>query len=130
MVYVVKRHEDKVLKLKKALCGLKQAPRAWNSCIDKYFQENGSTRCKNKYVLYKMKLNENLLLVCIYVDDLIFIGNNPSMFQDFKNDLSKEFDMTDIGLMAYYLGIEINKWRMEFSFLNKPMQKTCSRSLT
>ena len=39
--YVVKRHEDKVLRLKKALYGLKQAPRAWNSKIDKYFQEKG-----------------------------------------------------------------------------------------
>ena len=85
MGFAIKGEEGKVLKLKNALYGLKQALRAWNSCIDKYFQHNGFTRCQHEYALYVKKFdNGDILLVCIYVDDLIFTGNNPSLFEDFK----------------------------------------------
>ena len=43
------------------------------------------------------------------MDDLIFTRNNLSMFEDFKKAMMKEFKMTDIGLMAYYLGIEVKQ---------------------
>jgi hypothetical protein len=48
-------------------------------------------------------------IFCLYVDDLIFTGNNPSMFEDFKKAMTQEFEMTDIGLMSYYLGIEVKQ---------------------
>ncbi|XP_019248334.1 PREDICTED: uncharacterized protein LOC109227589 [Nicotiana attenuata] len=108
--FVVKNHEDKMLRLKKALYGLKQAPRAWNSCIDKYFQDNRCARCLHEYALYlKVHTNGDILLVCLYVDDLIFTGNNSSLFEAFKKDMSCEFEMTDIGLMSYYLGLEVKQ---------------------
>ena len=56
-----------------------------------------------------MHKNGDILIVCLYVDYLIFIGNNPSMFEDFKKVMTKEFEMTNIGLMAYYLGIEVKQ---------------------
>ncbi|KAE8729726.1 hypothetical protein F3Y22_tig00003403pilonHSYRG00088 [Hibiscus syriacus] len=102
----VKGHEDKVLMLKKALYGLKQAPRACNSRIDKYFQENGFNKCPYEHALYIKIKDEDILIVCLYVDDLIFTGSNPSMFIEFKDVMMKEFEMIDMGLMEYYLGIE------------------------
>ncbi|KAK2965860.1 hypothetical protein RJ640_027147 [Escallonia rubra] len=42
-------------------------------------------------------------------DDLIFTGNNSSMFKELKNAMAQEFEMTDIGLMSYYLGIEVKQ---------------------
>ncbi|GKV40705.1 hypothetical protein SLEP1_g48314 [Rubroshorea leprosula] len=107
--YVVKGEENKVLKLKKALYGLKQAPRAWNCRIDRYFQENGFVKCPYEYALYVKVSNGGILIVCLYVDDLIFTGNNPRMFEEFKRAMSNEFEMTDIGLMSYYLGIEVKQ---------------------
>ena len=108
--YVVEGREDKVLKLKKALYGLKQAPRAWNSRNEKYFQVNGFSKCPREHALYcKVHKNGDILIVCLYVDDLIFTGNNPGMFEDFKKAKTKEFEMTNIGLMAYYLGIEVKQ---------------------
>ncbi len=47
--------------------------------------------------------------MCLYVDDLIFTGSNPRMFDEFKKVMTREFEMTDIGLMAYYLGIEVKQ---------------------
>ncbi|KAH9697055.1 hypothetical protein KPL71_023445 [Citrus sinensis] len=107
--YVVKGHEDKVLRLKKALYGLKQAPRAWNRRIDKYFQEKGFIKCPYEHALYVKEKDGDILTVCLYVDDLIFTGSNPSLFEEFKRVMIKEFEMTDIGLMAYYLGIEVKQ---------------------
>ncbi|KZV57123.1 putative galacturonosyltransferase 3 [Dorcoceras hygrometricum] len=108
--YMVKGHEDKVLKLKKALYVLKQAPRAWNSRIATYFKENGLAKCPLEHALY-VKLNKDgdILIVCLYVDDLIFIGNKPTTFDDFKRAMANEFEMTDLGLLSYYLGIEVEQ---------------------
>ena len=47
--------------------------------------------------------------MCLYVDDLIFTGCNSSMFDDFKKEMMKEFEMTDIGCMPYYLNIEVKQ---------------------
>jgi len=109
MRYKVKGHEDKVLKLNKALYRLKQAQMAWYSRTDGYFLKNGFVKCPYEHVIYvKIKENGDTLIVCLYMDDLIFIGTNPKMFRDFKQTMIKEFDMTDIGI-SYYLGIEIKK---------------------
>ena len=63
-------------RLKKALYGLKQAPKSWYSRIDSYLIENGFHRSESEPMLYT-KLNEkgNMLIVFLYVDDLIFIGD-------------------------------------------------------
>ena len=108
--YVRKGKEDKVYKLKKTLYRLKQAPRAWNARIDKYFQENGFEKCPHEHTLYmKVKEGGGMLFVCLYVDDLIFTGNDSRLFDEFKKSMIKEFDMTDIGLMGHFLGIEVKQ---------------------
>eukprot|EP00268_Persea_americana_P053619 TRINITY_DN60865_c0_g1_i1.p1 TRINITY_DN60865_c0_g1~~TRINITY_DN60865_c0_g1_i1.p1 ORF type:complete len:349 (+),score=54.58 TRINITY_DN60865_c0_g1_i1:103-1047(+) len=106
--YVVEGHEDKVLKLKKALYRLKQVPRAWYTRIDSYFQENGFLKCSYEPTLYiKSTSNGSMLIVCLYVDDLIFTGNDPSMFAEFREAMCSNFEMTDMGLMSYFLGLEV-----------------------
>lgn len=109
MGYEVKGHENKVLKLKRALYGSKKPPRACNNRIDKCFKENGITIYPYEHVLYVKVKDGDILIVHLYVDDLIFIGSNPSLFGEFKKVMAKEFNMTDIGLMAYYLGIEVKQ---------------------
>ncbi|KAA0050234.1 putative copia-type polyprotein [Cucumis melo var. makuwa] len=108
--YFVKGQEDKVLKFTKVLYGLKQAPRMWNSRINKYFLDNGYLRCPYEHSLYiKVNGHGDILVVCLYVDDLIFTRNCASMFEDLKKAMTQEFEMTDIGLMSYYLGIEVKQ---------------------
>ncbi|KAK8540598.1 hypothetical protein V6N13_027117 [Hibiscus sabdariffa] len=109
--YKVKGKENKCLRLKKALYGLKQAPRAWYSRIDKYFKDKGFDRCLHEHALYiKIKDGGDILIVCLYVDDLIFTSNNPSLIEEFKKDMSLVFEMTDVGLMYYYLGLEVEQF--------------------
>jgi hypothetical protein len=101
--------EKKVLKLKKALYGLKQTPRAWNRRIDTYFKENGFEQCPYEHALYVKKNGSNILLVSLYVDDLIFMGSNDQMIKEFKSTMTREFEMTDLGLMRFFLGLEVRQ---------------------
>jgi hypothetical protein len=106
--YVEANNKDKVYKLKKALYGLKQALHAWNTKIDRYFQENGFKKCPYEHVIYvKKKDDGSILFTCLYVDDLIFTGNNPIMFEDFKKSMVQEFEITNIGLMTHFLSLEV-----------------------
>ncbi|PNX86396.1 putative LRR receptor-like protein kinase, partial [Trifolium pratense] len=108
--FVVKGNEDKVLRLRKALYGLKQAPRAWYSRIDQYFMDRGFRRSKSEPTLYiKTQGQYDTLIVSLYVDDLIYTGNNITLINGFKEDMMKTFEMTDLGLMNYFLGIEMQK---------------------
>ncbi|KAK6160335.1 hypothetical protein DH2020_003716 [Rehmannia glutinosa] len=66
-------------------------------------------KCPYEHALYIKNKDNDVLIVCLYVDDLIFTGNNIGLFQEFKKAMTKEFEMTDIGLMAHYLGIEIKQ---------------------
>lgn len=81
--YEIEGEQDKVYRLHKALYGLKQAPRAWNSRIDSYFTNNGFKKSPSEPSLYVKKENEKFLIVCLYVDDLIYIGNDAKMINDF-----------------------------------------------
>ncbi|GAB2289900.1 hypothetical protein Dimus_038074 [Dionaea muscipula] len=105
--YVKQGSENKVLKLHKALYGLKQAPRTWNITLDAFLQRLNFVRCPHEYALYVRKSNGNLLIVCVYVDDLIITGSSVVLIEEFKSKLIHEFDMTDLGLLNYYLGIQV-----------------------
>jgi len=83
--FVKKGEEEKVYKLKKALYGLKQAPRAWYNKIEAYFVRNGFDRCLCEHTLFtKSKEGGKILIVSLYVDDLIYTGNDGSMCEEFK----------------------------------------------
>jgi hypothetical protein len=94
--------------LKRALYGLKLAPRAWYSRIEAYFLKEGFNKCPYEHTLFiKIGPEGKILIVCLYVDDLIFTGNDLEMFEKFKKSMKIEFEMTDLGLMHYFLGIEV-----------------------
>eukprot|EP01018_Ginkgo_biloba_P023828 Gb_00935 [translate_table: standard] len=103
--------ENKVYKLKKELYGLKKASRAWYSRIDTYFQQKEFQKISSDPNLYIKVIGSDILIVSLYVDDLIYTGNNHHMLHDFKVDMCKEFEMSDLGQLHYFLGIEI--WQSE-----------------
>ncbi|KAA0040440.1 lectin receptor kinase [Cucumis melo var. makuwa] len=106
--YIVGK-EDKVLELKKALYGLKQAPGARIPPIDKYVNQRNFIKCPHEYGLNIKDQINDVLIMCLYVDDLIFTGCSPSMFNKFKEDMTNEFEMTNVMLKYYYLGIEVKQ---------------------
>lgn len=105
--FVVQCSEGKVYKLSKALYGLKQAPRAWNDKLNQILRELKFTRCSKEPSLYQRKRNGDLLIVAVYVDDLLVTGSDVSMIVEFKEEMSAKFEMSDLGRLTYYLGIEV-----------------------
>ncbi|XP_023736146.1 uncharacterized mitochondrial protein AtMg00810-like [Lactuca sativa] len=95
--------------LSKALYGLRQAPRAWNSKLDGCLKQLGFKRCPYEYVVYIRKKNGKLLIVGVYVDDLIVTGDSDLEVEHFKEQMSKKFEMNDLGMLSYYLGFEVNQ---------------------
>jgi len=61
--------------------------------------------------------------MCLYIDDLIFIGNDQLMFEQLKKSMMIEFDMTNLGRMRYFLGIEILQRTYGIFIVNKSMLK-------
>lgn len=105
--FIKKGEEGKVYKLKKALYGLKQAPREWYKKIEAYFLREGFVKCTSEHTLFTKSVEGKILIVSLYVDDLIFTGNNVNMCNEFKASMMSEFDMSDLGRMKHFLGIEV-----------------------
>ena len=99
----------KVLGLKKALYGLKQAPRAWNAKLDQELNALGFHRSTIEHAVYKRGTGSSLLLVGVYVDDLIICGPDKQKIAEFKEQMKKIFSMSDLGLLSYYLGMEVKQ---------------------
>lgn len=93
---------------------MKQAPRAWYSRIDSYLLNKGFKHSNNEPTLYtKKNLQGEILIVCIYVDDLLYTGNLH--LEEFRLDMEREFEMTNLGHMKYFLGLEIEQLEQAFS---------------
>ena len=96
--------DSHVCRLKRVLYGLKQAPHDWYTWIDNYFTGSSFTRSGADANLYQIVVEGKLLIIVIYVDDLILIGDEQPI-NSCKEDLEKEFDMKDMGLLHYFLGL-------------------------
>lgn len=108
--FEIKGSEEKVYRLNKALYGLKQAPRAWNRRIDGFLMKLGFLKCTTEHGVYiKGSNTTNLTVVCLYVDDLLVTGNNETEIANFKGEMMREFEMTDLDLISYFLGIEFKR---------------------
>jgi hypothetical protein len=98
--------ESHVCRLKRALYGLKQAPHTWYTRTDRYFTGLGFTKSEADASLYQIVVEGKLLIIVLYVDDLILTGDE-SLIHSCKEDLAREFEMKDLGLLHYFLGLEI-----------------------
>eukprot|EP00253_Pinus_taeda_P027009 PITA_27009 len=100
--------ESHVCKLKKALYGLKQAPQAWYERIDNYLMKLGFTRSEADSNLYFKVEDDKPLILVLYVDDLFLTGADPLILKC-KRELASEFEMKDLELMHYFLGLEVSQ---------------------
>jgi hypothetical protein len=99
--------QGKVLRLNKALYGLRQAPRAWNAKMDASLHTLGFSKSKLEHAVYRKGDDKSFMLVGVYVDDLIITGTNPHDIENFKSEMQKLLKMSNLGLLSYYLGIEV-----------------------
>ncbi|WVZ57628.1 hypothetical protein U9M48_007990 [Paspalum notatum var. saurae] len=91
----------------KALYGLHQAPRAWNAKLNDSLLSLGFQKSTGEHGVYVRGTGSGRLIVGVYVDDLVITGR--SGINQFKADMMKLFRMSDLGLLSYYLGLEVKQ---------------------
>ena len=94
--------------MKKALYSLKQEPRTWYERIGNFLTSLGFTKSKADSNLYYKVEEGNLVILLLYVDDL-FVTGEDGLIDDTKRKLAVEFEMKDLGMMHYFLSMEVWK---------------------
>jgi transposase InsO family protein len=107
-----------VFKLQKALYGLKQAPRAWYARLKTFLLENGFKMGSVDKTLFLLRQGNDSLIVQIYVDDIIFGGSSHFLVAKFAESMSKEFEMSMMGELTFFLGLQI-KQTQEGTFVHQ-----------
>jgi hypothetical protein len=108
-VFQLSDNPDFVCKMKKFLYGLKQAPCAWYHRLDTYLQDKGFKRGTIDNNLYIKIEGNDMLIVLVYVDDIIFGSNNASLVKWFASAMQSKFEMYMIGELSFFLGLQINQ---------------------
>ncbi|GKE38265.1 retrovirus-related pol polyprotein from transposon TNT 1-94 [Tanacetum coccineum] len=98
-----------VYKLKKALYGLKQAPRAWYDMLSSFLISQHFSKGAVDPTLFTRQAGNDLLLVQIYVDVIIFASTNTAMCNEFANQMTTKFKMSMMGQMSFFLGLQISQ---------------------
>nr|GEU48810.1 putative ribonuclease H-like domain-containing protein [Tanacetum cinerariifolium] len=102
-------YPDKVYKVVKALYGLHQATRAWYETLANYLLENGFQIVKIDQTLFIKKQKEDILLVQVYVDDIIFGSTNNELCKAFEKLMKDKFQMSSMGELTFFLGLQVKK---------------------
>ncbi|GKC50255.1 retrovirus-related pol polyprotein from transposon TNT 1-94 [Tanacetum coccineum] len=102
-------HPSHVYKLKKALYGLKQAPRAWYDELSKFLLQNHFFKGTIDLTLFIRRFDDDILVVQVYVDDIIFGSTHPRYTQLFSDLMESHFEMSMMGEMTFFLGLQVNQ---------------------
>jgi len=94
-----------ICELKKSLYGLKQAPRVWYQKLDTFLTSK-NLKLVQSNTDNSLYVGKHLIIV-VYVDDLKIMAKDTTLMRQVKDSLSKEFEMTDLGEISHYLGMQI-----------------------
>lgn len=107
--YSPKNTSGKVCKLQKSLYGLKQASRQWFAKLTEALLQLGFAQSHADYSLFIKSTDSTFTAALVYVDDIIVTGTDPSAIESFKQFLDAQFSIKNLGLIKYYLGIEVTR---------------------
>ena len=105
--------EGKVCRLKKALYGFKQSPRAWFGRLSYAVKGFGYKQAMADHTLFFKRDGDDITLLIVYVDDMIVTGSSPKEVEKLQSHLAKEFEMKDLGTLKYFFGIEVSRSKYE-----------------
>ncbi|KAJ9548880.1 hypothetical protein OSB04_021423 [Centaurea solstitialis] len=107
--FVDPRFPDHVYALDKALYGLKQAPRAWYETLTIYLLGAGYKKGTIDPTLFLRKSGDDLIIVQIYVDDIIFASTKPELCKEFEHTMKSQFQMSMMGELTFFLGLQVRQ---------------------
>ena len=97
-----------VCHLKKALYGLKQAPRAWFERFSSVVRAAGFSTSEHDPALFVHTSKRGRTLLLLYVDDMLITRDDQEYISFVKKKLSEQFKMSDLGVLGYFLSIEVD----------------------
>nr|GEY43640.1 retrovirus-related Pol polyprotein from transposon TNT 1-94 [Tanacetum cinerariifolium] len=98
-----------VYKLKKALYGLKQAPRVLYDMLYLFLISQDFSKGSVDPTLFIRRNDNDLILVQIYVDDIIFAASTPELCDVFSKIMCSKFKMSMMGKFSFFLGLQISQ---------------------
>jgi hypothetical protein len=98
--------------------GMKQAPRAWYGRLRGFLFSKGFEMGKVDKTLFLLRQGDDILIVQVYVDDIVFGGSSHSLVARFAEDMRKEFEMSMMVDLQFFLGIQI-KQEKEGTFVHQ-----------
>jgi hypothetical protein len=101
------KYLHRVYRLKRALYGLKQMPRTWYGRLRGFLVSRGFVMGTVDRTLFLLKHGNDLSVVQIYVDDTVFGGSSHNLVAKFVDEMSREFEMSMMGELQYFLGLQI-----------------------
>ncbi|KAG5549866.1 hypothetical protein RHGRI_014986 [Rhododendron griersonianum] len=126
-----KGKENLVCKLKKSLYGLKQAPRQWYKKFDSFMVDHGYSRTTSDHCVFVKKFPDgNFIILLLYVDDMLIVGQDSMKINELKLELSKSFAMKNLGPAKQILGMKITRdrkkgliWLSQESYVEKILER-------
>ncbi|GJR66097.1 putative ribonuclease H-like domain-containing protein [Tanacetum coccineum] len=100
---------NKVYKVEKVLYGLHLAPRAWYETLSTYLLNNGFHRGQIDKTLFIRRHKDDILLVQVYVDDIIFGSTKKEMSTEFEKLMHDKFQMSSMGELSFFLGLQVKQ---------------------
>uniref|UniRef100_A0A2N9I8B6 CCHC-type domain-containing protein n=1 Tax=Fagus sylvatica TaxID=28930 RepID=A0A2N9I8B6_FAGSY len=98
-----------VCQLHKSIYGLKQAPRAWFESFTTQLLNLGFISSSADSSLFIYRDGPTIAFLLLYVDDIVLTGNNSSFLTQLIHNLSKVFELKDMGTLSYFLGLQITR---------------------
>ena len=102
-----KGQEHKICKLKRSIYGLKQVSRQWNIKFHHAVLKDGFKMMEEDHCVYLKRSNNSFVILSLYVDDILLVGNSKEMIDTTKKWLSSNFEMKNMGEASYVLGVKI-----------------------
>lgn len=129
--FVAQGKEDYVCRLKKSLYGLKQAPRQWYKKFESVMGEQGYKKTTSDHCVFVKRFSgDDFIILLLYVDDMLIVGQNASRIEKLKQELSKSFAMKDLGPAKQILGIRLTRdrkakklWLSQERYIEKVLQR-------
>ncbi|GJZ96874.1 putative ribonuclease H-like domain-containing protein [Tanacetum coccineum] len=107
--FIDPKYPKKVYKVVKALYGLHQAPRAWYATLSTFLLKNGYRRGTIDKTLFIKKDKNDIMLVQVYVDDIIFGSTKRSWCDEFEALMKSRFQMSSMGELTFFLGLQVKQ---------------------
>ena len=105
--FVAQGEIGRVFRLRKSLYGLKQSPHAWFGKFNQVIEKFGMQKSKSDHSVFYRNFEAGIILLAVYVDDIVIIGNDMTCISSLKSFLHDQFHTKDLGMLKYLLGVEV-----------------------